>query len=503
MSEPAVKSKEHAKLRDRGRFAIPPDLQPFLGRSADVKEYVILPTIRKFHESGAQIRCIVGPVGSGKTSAATWELCYYLPQFLLEEYGMRDTRWVVVRNTYRELRDTTMRTIFDWFPWGTHRKQENIYLLRYPEGYTVEILFRSCDNPDDVKKFKSLEITGYWVDESIEVADEIKRMLKNRIGRYPQKCPVRFGIETTNPPDVEHSTYTDFDWSATGHPGPISDRKPLPNHAGFWQPPGENNANLREGYYDDLRNDYRDQPDWIETYINGHPGVIVQGKLVYNNFKKSAHVADEPLVWSGGTLYRGWDHSGNTPACIVIQVPTARQAQVLREFHTDKMGIEDFAKSVQTSCNLAFPDAKYQDWGDPAGDNRFSKKGGGFTSNTKLVREATGIRVRPSDQNWTARKESVERQLGHVDGLLIDPSCTRLINGFIGGYHYKEIGVTGQYQDRPEKNKYSHVHDALQYVMQKIFGNTMDITEEESTKRRMAQGAKDTDDPIRSFIKGD
>jgi hypothetical protein len=502
MSDRSIEPEAHAAARTRASLPVPPDLK-LGGRSADVKEYVVLPTLRKFHESAAQIRCIVGPVGSGKTSAATWELCYYLPQFLFEEYAMRDTRWVVVRNTYQELRDTTMRTIFDWFPWGRHRKQENIYLLKYPEGFTVEILFRSCDNPDDVKKFKSLEITGYWIDESIEVADEIKRMLKNRIGRYPQKCPVRFGIETTNPPDVEHSTYTDFDWSATGHPGPVSEnKKPLPNHAGFWQPPGENNANLRPGYYDDLRNDYRDNKDWIETYIEGRPGVIVQGKLVYNNFRKDHHVAAKPLVWAGGTLYRGWDHSGNTPACVVVQVPAAGRVHVMREFHTDKLGIEDFAQMVQTSCNLLFPNAQYQDWGDPAGNNQFSKKGGGFTSNTQLVREATGIRIRPSDQNWVARKESVEKQLGRIDGLLINPSCVRLINGFIGGYHYREIGVTGQYGDKPEKNKYSHVHDALQYVMQKITGNTMEITEQEGLRRKMAKQAQ-ARNPLNDFLKGD
>ncbi len=502
MNKRAAKPKQHGAPRTGSRSTVMPGPARTDARPADVKEYAALPTLRTFHESGAQIRCIVGPVGSGKTSAATWELCYYLPRFLFEEYGMKDTRWVVVRNTYPELRDTTMRTIFDWFPWGLHRKQENIYLLKYPEGYTVEVLFRSCDNPDDVKKFKSLEITGYWIDESIEVADEIKRMLKNRIGRYPQKCPVRFGIETTNPPDVEHSTYTDFDWSATGHPGPVSDKKPLPNHAGFWQPAGENNANLREGYYADLQNDYRDNPDWIATYIKGEPGIIVEGRLVYNNFRKDRHVAVGPVVWPGGMLYRGWDHSGNTPACVVVQVPTARRAQVLKEFHTDRMGIEDFAKTVQTSCNLLFPDAKYEDWGDPAGDNQFSKKGGGFTSNTQLVREATGIRIRPSDQNWTARKESVEKQLGVIDGLIIDPSCIRLINGFVGGYHYKEIGVSGRYQEKPEKNKFSHVHDALQYVMQKIFGNTMDATEREGMRREMAEQVQ-SNTSIKDFLKGD
>ncbi len=83
-----------------------------MGEAAeDLKEYVALPTLRLFHESPAQIRCIVGPVGSGKTSGAAWELCYYLPQFLFDSYGMRQTRWVVVRNTYRRLRREAPRSI--------------------------------------------------------------------------------------------------------------------------------------------------------------------------------------------------------------------------------------------------------------------------------------------------------------------------------------------------------------------------------------------------------
>ena len=79
------------------------------------KAYDILPTLQQFHESPAQTRCVVGPVGSGKTTAASWEVCYYLPLFLLEKYNINSTRWVIVRNTYSELIDTTQRTIFEWF----------------------------------------------------------------------------------------------------------------------------------------------------------------------------------------------------------------------------------------------------------------------------------------------------------------------------------------------------------------------------------------------------
>jgi phage terminase large subunit len=150
--------------------------------------YNPVPTVEKFHLHPGQMRCIVGPVGSGKTTGATWDVCRFIPEFLAQHWGYKKSRWVIVRNTYDELIDTTQATVFEWFDWGNYRVQRKILTLFHHDlgGYEVEILFRSCDNPKDVKKFKSLEITGYWIDESIEVAQDIKKMLKNRIGRYPK-----------------------------------------------------------------------------------------------------------------------------------------------------------------------------------------------------------------------------------------------------------------------------------------------------------------------------
>ncbi len=439
-----------------------------MAEKPEIKQYNALPTLELFHKSNAEIRCIVGPVGSGKTSAATMEICYYLPHYIFKKYGIKKTRFVVVRNTYPELRDTTQRTIIDWFPQGIHHKQENTFHIRYTNGIEVELLFRSCDNPDDVKKFKSLEVTGYWIDESIEVADEIKRMLKNRIGRFPAKCPVRYGIETTNPPDVEHTTYSQFYWM-TEVPGPMPEKDPLEGHIGFWQPERENEANLRPGYYNSLIQDYRDSPDWVAMYVKGEPGIVQKGKLVITKFRRDRHVAIEPIPWCNGTIYRGWDNSGNTPAAVALQIPSAGMAQVLRQFVTDKEGIVDFTKRVVEECELLWPGAEYVDYGDPAGANKFSKKGGGFTSNAKLMLDECGVKVISSDQNVTARINSIEQACQRYDGLLIDPSCVRLINGLIGGYCYAETGTPGIYQEKPEKNRFAHVCEALEYVLVKLF----------------------------------
>ncbi|MCP3686555.1 MAG: hypothetical protein GY861_28285 [bacterium] len=410
--------------------------------------------------------------------------------------------------TYKELIDTTQTTIRDdWFPFGEYYGKREMYTLKYPNGPELDILFRACDQKKHVRQFKSLEITGYWIDESIEVSSEVKMMLRNRIGRYPRmrclkcethmeamshqdqddvgfyKCPqcqyemypknpIKFGIETTNPPDVEHSTYSEFDWGEHPPDGPVPDKKPKAGYEGFWQPPYENEKNLPLSYYKDLLEDYSDQQDWAEMYVNGKPGMIVKGKLVYNNFKRNYHVAKEPILWNGGPLFRGWDDSGNVPACLVVSVPSPGRIHILCEFCQDKMNIVQFSRHVVSQCNLLFPNAEWTDWDDPAGWNKFSKKEGGFTSNAQLIQEETGVTMVASEQNLSARLNAVDDQLALIDGILVDPECVRLINGFMGGYHYPEIGLTGEFSEQISKNRFSHIQDACQYVMVKLVKHT-------------------------------
>ena len=65
-----------------------------------VIEYIPLPSLKMFHDSGASNRCVVGPFGSGKTSAVIMELGYYLPHYIYDVFGVKNTRWTIVRNCY-------------------------------------------------------------------------------------------------------------------------------------------------------------------------------------------------------------------------------------------------------------------------------------------------------------------------------------------------------------------------------------------------------------------
>lgn len=480
------------------------------------RDYTPLPTMHRFHEDNSVVRCLVGPVGSGKTSAAVMEIVYFLPRWLAKYHKVYRSRWVVLRNTYVELMDTTKRTIQEWCEparWTNGGKDMKITVgLPGGDEYEVELLLRSCDRPEDLKKFKSLEVTGYWIDESIEVAMEIKNMLKNRIGRFPPRSPEKYGIETTNPPDIEEETYWIFKWDSPP-PGPLPDKDPLKEHTGFWQPPGENAHNLPRDYYNDLREFYRATPDWIDMYIDGKPGLIIRGKLVYNNFDRQIHVATHPLRWvgadvepgarmpDGATIYVGWDNSGNTPAAVAGQVPSAFQLQILREFWSDKMNIVDFANYVMGELAQAFPGCHTVHWGDPAGENTFSTKDGGFTSNARLMREGAGVQVRSADNNFQARIEAVEYLLARRNGILIDPGCRRLQNGFLGGYVYPENrSIVGEYLPNVLKNKYSHVHDALQYMAVKLFKfeKRGDIREPAALRRHRQRTSYRSDDEKRA-----
>ena len=136
-------------------------------------------------------------------------------------------------------------------------------------------------------------------------------------------------------------------------------------------------------------------------------------------------------------------------------------------------------------CNTRFPGDEWTDFDDPAGWNTFSKKVGGFTSYAKLIQEATGIQMIASEQNLTARLNSIDDQLALIDGVLIDPSCIRFVNGFLGGYCYPQVGLTGEYSESIDKNRFSHIHDAAQYVAVRLVKQTKRVHKKIHRRRRV------------------
>ncbi len=110
-------------------------------------------TVAAFQADDSFVRGIRGPVGSGKSVGSVIDL------FTRME-AQPNSRWAVIRNTYRELIDTTLNTWQDWLrPFGTFKYSNMTWTSRNGS----EVLFRALDRPDDIGKLLSLELTGAWV----------------------------------------------------------------------------------------------------------------------------------------------------------------------------------------------------------------------------------------------------------------------------------------------------------------------------------------------------
>lgn len=249
-------------------------------------------TLSKFMKSDAFVRAVVGPLGSGKSSACVREIPRRAGRQRPGPDGVRRTRFAVIRNTRPQLQDTTRKTFEQWIPHGQWNEQEFTCTLRgpvvgpdgkTPDGTEVEceVLFRALDRPQDVKKVLSLELTGAYINEAREIPKEVVDGLQGRVGRYPPKKDggaTWFGVfMDSNPWHTAHWGYELF-----------SRQKPQGFEL-FEQPGGradnaENLENLPDGYYQRLL--HGKDAEWVAEYVDGqYPSAdrgSVYGHLVAN-----------------------------------------------------------------------------------------------------------------------------------------------------------------------------------------------------------------------------
>jgi PBSX family phage terminase large subunit len=188
---------------------------PTIDRDRGLVKYEASRTCWNFLEDDDTfVKGIMGPIGSGKSVCCCWNLFNWAMTQHPNHNKIRRSRWAIIRNTYRELEDTTLQTWFDWFPrdLGVFReaKMTHVMSIDQADGTQVqaEFLFRALDRPDDIKKLLSLELSGAWINEAREVPLAILDMLQGRVARFP---PMREGgprisniICDTNPPDEDH-----------------------------------------------------------------------------------------------------------------------------------------------------------------------------------------------------------------------------------------------------------------------------------------------------------
>jgi hypothetical protein len=75
-------------------------------------------TSTAFMRCNARFRVLCGPFRSGKSVTSIVEIVRRAKEQKPGKDGIRRSRWAVVRNTMPQLRDTTMKSWFDWLVEG-------------------------------------------------------------------------------------------------------------------------------------------------------------------------------------------------------------------------------------------------------------------------------------------------------------------------------------------------------------------------------------------------
>jgi len=438
----------------------------------EATNYIMSPTAAAFHADNHFVRALMGPIGSGKSVACCVEMWLKSIAQEPDKNGIRKTRWLVARNTYRELIDTTIQTFFDWFPieMGLFKKMDMKFIANVPlPDHTtahIEFFFRAMDKPDDVKKLLSLELTGGFLNEAREIPKQILDMLIGRLGRYPRKINGKGGptwhglIMDTNPPDSDHWWYKLFE---------VDQPK---SYKLFKQPSGtsaqaENRSNLPANYYTNMQ-DGKDK-EWINVYVHGQYGFVQDGKPVFPEYKDDAHsTGDDLIVPENALIYVGIDF-GLTPAAVFGYQTAAHRWIIFDELVTEDMGAKNFGLLLHTKMKKDYPYHTFEIYGDPSGDIRAQTD----EITPFQILAAQNIMAVPTYTNDPIiRREAVAATLTRTDfsgnfGFLIGPKAPMCRKALAGGYKYKRMAVSGQatFHDKPNKGRYSHVAEALEYLM--------------------------------------
>lgn len=456
------------------------------------------PVAQSFLYAPERISCLMGPLGSGKTTELFVKALFcamMVPPSPLD--GIRYAKWVFVRDNYRELDKTTIATYLTHFPatLGTFKggggaPAEAVIDWTLDDGTTLhmENLFIAIAD-QNVKTFcDGFEVTGAAVNAMDSLPSDLLGFLWPRTGRWPPpkhrpanwRDAVKYHRKLfgdMNAPDLDNWTYGDEQKQRAGFKEHTPKGWKLFTQPGGMDASAENKGNLPPNYYEELIADHAGEDWWINRFVHNKFGYSRSGKPVFENWNEDRHMAKEPLPLNRWRkLLLGIDQ-GRKFALIAAQRSPNGAARVLNELVPDvRMGPRQAGKLASQWLADNFADAfapqgaGYRAWGDPAGFNpdQTSEEEAWM----EIFAEHAGIKIEPApDFRFAPRFEAVDSLLRESQGgeemFQLSPACRMLRRGFNSGYRYGNTKTHGDEITTPDpvKNDYADPHDALQYVL--------------------------------------
>lgn len=473
--------------------------------------------IAQYHASQAPIKYLRGPRASTKTVAAIMELWKHSCLMRPGADKVRRTRWLLTRATYPNLMRTTLKSVVDWLgDYGEVRMSTPpVMHINYPlkDGTRVESewLFMAVPDAATFQDFRSLELTGAFINECTEQPFGLIAALQGCFNRYPS-------LKTFHPEDIVGpdgqplSPYTslqlvdtnpgldDNPWRLQFEDTPPTSALVLVQPGAFlelekqefaqWQAqnpradyitkfgyyyvpnPAATYARVVNGGYKYWASIIETATDLytVRTTVCNKWSNTTSGKAVFPSYDDTEHTTSqdiEPVYHI--PLDIGLDHSGLHPAAIIGQV-VGGQLRLLDEvlFTDDKAGMT-FTEFIQSELapvlNERYAGMEVRIHLDPA---IMRSQIDGRTVYDVLT--PAGLTARPASTNDPRmRRDSVNRWLQRRGAFKVSSRCPRLRQAMRGGYQFK---VNAQGLPTPDvvKNKHSHPAEGLQYLTVGLLG---------------------------------
>lgn len=403
---------------------------------------------------GSKYTLYCGGIGSGKTLIG----CITMLSMAVLHPG----DYLIARQFYPELKITTLKTFLEVCPpelIEEYRVADGIVRIKAVNGKISNIIFRQLEEPD---KLRSLNLSGFYIDESSQVSEAAFMLLQGRL-RGPG---LRKGFLTTNPNghDWQYQWFVKQD---------LFNSPDIKTQFKLIRAPSTENIHLPDGYVASIMQTW--SPERIKREIEGSFDAF-EG-MVYHEFRRDVHVIQPFVIPQDWKRLIGIDHGYRNPAAWVWgAIDYDENIYIYREFYEREWLIEEIIKGNK---KLNKPGVLELMRGERIEQARIDPS-------TRNVRGANGLSdydtylehlprdfpLMLANNEKTAGIDRVKsylkiEQRTNKPRIFIFNTCHSLIDE-ISQYRYKELthGQHGKMNEKEEPVKVNdHAADALRYLV--------------------------------------
>ena len=251
-------------------------------RTEHANDYFPGPVAQEAHLSTAELKLAWGALGTAKSTWGCWRLYFLCERAAEKGYSLRA---LVMRDTYRNLADSTLQTWLHWFKtYGEIVHSNPVDFKIYVGGREHDVLFRHGQTEQDASQFLSTEYDGIFLEEiapaylpgakkiSPGINEGVFDMAYSRLTREAKRaaaiCPEM--IMTCNSPPLNH-------WSSVRIIDKSQEYLDSINWAHFNFPVSDNASNLRPNYYSNLEIAWEGKEGLKKRFLRGERVAIFVG----------------------------------------------------------------------------------------------------------------------------------------------------------------------------------------------------------------------------------